>query len=42
MGWRPPGPVEQWIVEGTHDKGPLLLEVIRLAKKRRGVEGSDE
>ena len=35
-------PVDQWIVEGSHDNGPLLLEVIRLAEERRGAEGSDE
>ena len=35
-------PVDQWIVEGKHDGGPLMGEVIRLWRERREAGGAGE
>ena len=35
-------PVDQWIVQGQHDGGPLMKEVLRLADERRKAEGAGE
>ena len=35
-------PVDQWIVEGKHDHGPLMKEVLRLAEERRKAEGAGD
>ena len=34
--------VDRWLVEGKHDGGPLMVEVIRLWRERREAGGAGE